>query len=221
VSDPEPTPRPIRIALLNDYDVILAGIRHMLAPYEDRVTVIEVSTGDRVHQPVDIALYDTFAQAETDRAEFGHLVNDPDVGKVAVYTWDFDPRLVEHARRRGISGYLSKTLPARELVPALEAVHAGEIVVSTPPGRAPAASGLDWPARGEGLTQREAEVLALVTRGRSNAEIAELTFLSPNTVKSYIRTIYRKIGVRRRTEAVLWGVAHGLAPDSKDRLLSR
>lgn len=65
-----------------------------------------------------------------------------------------------------------------------------------------------------GLTDRESEILALI-KGRSNAEVAALSFLSPNTVKSYIRSIYRKIGVRTRTPAVLWGVNHGFAPDHR------
>jgi DNA-binding CsgD family transcriptional regulator len=58
---------------------------------------------------------------------------------------------------------------------------------------------LNWPGRSEGLTDRESEILALITQGHSNAELATLTYLSPNTVKSYIRTIYRKIDVTRRT----------------------
>ena len=63
------------------------------------------------------------------------------------------------------------------------------------------------------LTDREAEILALITQGKSNAEVAATTFLSPNTVKSYIRTIYRKIDVTSRTQAVLWGVRHGFTAD--------
>jgi DNA-binding NarL/FixJ family response regulator len=106
-------------------------------------------------------------------------------------------------------------LPARELVAALEAVHAGTPVVSDVPPRARAAVGLDWPGRGEGLSDREAEILALITQGKSNAEVAKLTYLSPNTVKSYIRTIYRKIDVASRTQAVLWGVDHGFMPDHR------
>jgi len=92
-------------------------------------------------------------------------------------------------------------------------VHAGEVVVSNPAPRARSTPGLEWPGSQEGLTDREAEVLALITQGRSNAEVAALTYLSPNTVKSYIRTIYRKIDVASRTQAVLWGVAHGFTPD--------
>jgi DNA-binding NarL/FixJ family response regulator len=65
------------------------------------------------------------------------------------------------------------------------------------------------------LTDRESEVLALITQGLSNADVARLTYLSPNTVKSYIRTIYRKIGVASRTQAVLWGVRNGFTPDGR------
>ena len=60
---------------------------------------------------------------------------------------------------------------------------------------------------------REAEILALITQGLSNAEVADRTHLSINSVKTYIRSAYRRIGVRSRTEAVLWGVEHGFRPD--------
>ena len=74
-------------------------------------------------------------------------------------------------------------------------------------------NGLDWPGRGEGLSEREAEILAFITQGLSNADVSARTYLWPNTVKSYIRTLYRKIGVASRTQAVLWGIDHGFAPD--------
>ena len=74
---------------------------------------------------------------------------------------------------------------------------------------------MNWPGRGEGLTDRESEILALITQGKSNTEVATLTYLSPNTVKSYIRNIYRKIGAASRTQAVLWGVNHGFSPDHR------
>ena len=60
---------------------------------------------------------------------------------------------------------------------------------------------------------KEGLVIALITQGKSNAEVAELTYLKPNTVKSYIRSTYRKIGASSRTQAVLWGVRHGFVPD--------
>ncbi len=204
---------PITVALVDDYDVVLAGVARMLEPYSDRVTVAEIDANEPVDTVVDIALYDSFAQAESDREEISVLINDARARRVVVYTWNFHPDLIRSARERGAHGYLSKTLVARDLVGALEAVHAGEVVVSDPPPRARSASGLDWPGRSEGLTDREAEILALITQGKSNKEVAELTFLSANTIKSYIRTLYRKIGATSRSQAVLWGVKHGFIPD--------
>jgi DNA-binding NarL/FixJ family response regulator len=204
---------PILIALVDDYDVVLTGVASMLDPYRDRVLVAELDANEPLSDSVDIALYDSFAQPEADHDEIEVLVRNPRAKRVVVYTWNFDPALIDSARRRGADGYLSKRLPARELVDALEAVHAGETVVSEAPKRSRTAANLDWPGRHEGLTDREAEVLALITQGKSNAEVAALTFLSPNTVKSYIRAVYRKIGVTSRTQAVLWGVKHGFTPD--------
>jgi DNA-binding NarL/FixJ family response regulator len=204
---------PISVALVNDYDVVLEGLARMLDRYRDRVVVVEIDANEGVEDVADIVLYDNFAQPESDRDEVSTLVANPRARRVAVYTWNFHPELIENARTRGVHGYLSKTLSARDLVAAIEAVHAGEVVISDAPPRARTAAGSDWPGRTEGLTDRESEILALITQGMSNAQVAELTFLSPNTVKSYIRTIYRKIGAGSRTQAVLWGVAHGFSPD--------
>ena len=204
---------PITVALVDDYDVVVIGVANILEQYRDRVVIAEIDTNMSVNDVVDIVLYDSFAQPESDHDEIRVLVENPRARRVVVYTWNFDQELIDKARELGVNGYLSKALPARDLVAALEAVHAGEIVISDPPGRARSVSGLDWPGRGEGLTDREAEILALITQGKSNAEVAALTFLSPNTVKSYIRTTYRKINVTSRTQAVLWGVRNGFTPD--------
>lgn len=206
---------PITVALVDDYDVVVMGVARILDQYRDRVVVAEIDTNVPVVDVVDIALYDAFAQPESDRQEIGVLVRNPSARRVVVFTWNFHPELVAAARDQGVSGYLSKALPARELVSALEAVHAGEVVVSEVPARARPARGLDWPGREEGLTDREAEILALITQGLSNADVAAHTYLSPNTVKSYIRSVYRKIGVDSRTRAVLWGIAHGFEPDRR------
>jgi DNA-binding NarL/FixJ family response regulator len=205
--------RPITVALVDDYDVVVVGVANILEQYRDRVVIAEIDTNQPLSDEVDIVLYDSFAQPESDHEDISVLVKNPRARRVVVYTWNFHPHLVDHARRQGVHGYLSKALPARDLVAALEAVHAGETVISDPPRRARGANGLNWPGRGEGLTDRESEILALITQGKSNAEVATLTYLSPNTIKSYIRTIYRKIDVTSRTQAVLWGVNNGFTPD--------
>ena len=208
-----PPHAPITVALVDDYDVVLMGVANMFDRYRDRVVVAEIDANMSLSDSVDIVLYDSFAQPESDHDEIRVLVNNPRARRVVVYTWNFHPDLIASAREHGAHGYLSKTLPARELVAALEAVHAGETVISDVPPRVRSAVGLDWPGRGEGLSDRESEILALITQGKSNAEVATLTYPSPNTIKSYIRTIYRKIGAESRTQAVLWGVKHGFTPD--------
>jgi DNA-binding NarL/FixJ family response regulator len=205
----------IRVALVNDYDVVVFGLARILDPYAGRLLIVELDTNVPVDDRADVVLYDAFAQPESDRFEIAELVANPRVGSVAVYTWNLHPELVDRAQEQGARGYLSKALPGRELATALEAVHRGEVVVSEPQRRGPAVNGSDWPGRSEGLTDRESEVLALITQGMSNAQIADLTYLSPNTIKSYIRSLYRKIDAASRTQAVLWGVAHGFRPDHR------
>ena len=69
-----------------------------------------------------------------------------------------------------------------------------------------------------GLSVREAEIIALITQGLSNQEIADRCYLSINSVKTYVRTAYRKMGVARRSQAVLWGMRNGFEPDVMRRV---
>jgi DNA-binding NarL/FixJ family response regulator len=210
---PAPLDRPLRLALVDDYEVVLVGVAHMFDEYPDQIDVVEIDARAPVSADVDIALYDTFGQPEADRDDIEALVANPRAHRVAVYTWAFAPELIEAALAKGACGYLSKTLSAADLVDALLRIHAGEIVVSPSPPRARSTATQDWPGRVEGLTERESEVIALITQGHSNKEIAELTYLSANSIKMYIRTSYRKIGVQSRTQAVLWGIDHGFKPE--------
>ena len=203
---------PIRLAIVNDYEVVVRGLADMLSAYTDELQIVELDSQVPVSVPVDIALYDTFAQTQGDSPDVDDLIHNPLVRRVVVYTWNIQARLIEGTLARGASAYLSKTLAAEDLAIALRAVHAGERVISPDPGAAPLIGG-DWPGRAEGLTAREAEVIALITQGLSNAEIADRASLSINSVKSYIRTSYRKMGVTSRTNAVLWGLEHGFSPD--------
>jgi DNA-binding NarL/FixJ family response regulator len=203
----------VLVALVDDYDVVVVGLAHLFDAYRDRIVVAELDTNEPVHDAVDVVLYDSFAQPEADHDDIAVLIDNPHARHVAVYTWNFHPALVDGAMAKGASGYLSKTLPAHELVTAIEAIADGKVVISDAPARSRSAAGLDWPGRSEGLTDREAEVLALITQGRSNNEIAQVMYLSINTVKTYIRSAYRKIAVTGRSHAILWGVDHGFQPD--------
>ena len=110
---PQPPRAPITVALVDDYDVVVKGVANMLEPYRDRVVIAELDSTTPVKDTVDIVLYDSFAQPESDHEEIGVLVANPRAHRVVVYTWNFHPELVESAQRHGAHGYLSKTLPAR------------------------------------------------------------------------------------------------------------
>lgn len=209
---------PLRIALVNDYEIVLAGIREMLAPFSHEVEVVEVDATADVASRVDIALYDTYGQNETALTALTQPLHSERVDKVVLFTWNQNQSLVDAAIAAGVDGLLSKKMGAEELVSSLKRIADGETVISPRPATTPMrdqtlACGNNWPGRLAGLTMRESEMISLITQGLSNAEIAERTYLSPNSVKSYIRAAYRKMGVARRSQAVAWGIAHGMTPD--------
>jgi DNA-binding NarL/FixJ family response regulator len=204
---------PVRIAIVDDYEVVVVGVAHMFDAYQDRIEVVQLAPDQPVTVPVDVALFDTFAQGENSD-DLAVLLANPLARRVAVYSWLFDESVVAATLRRGVAGYLSKALPARTLVEALERIHRADTVVAAPTTVRKAGS-QDWPGREEGLTEREAEVLALITQGHSNADIAAITHLSINSVKTHIRNAYAKIDVNSRTQAVLWGIAHGMRIDRR------
>ncbi len=142
--------RPVTIALVDDYDVVLKGLAHMFDDYRDRVLVAEIDANAALSDEIDIVLYDSFAQPESDHHEIAELVRNPRARRVVVYTWNFQPELVADARMQGVHGYLSKALPARELVEALERIHSGEAVQpGAAAGRERAVARLAGQARGD------------------------------------------------------------------------
>jgi DNA-binding NarL/FixJ family response regulator len=205
----------VTLAIANDYEVVVVGLAEMLAPYADRVRVVELDVDRDVRRPVDVALYDTFSATQVDASDIDLLLGDDNVGAVAAYTWNMQPQLIARAREKGVRGYLSKSLTAERLVGCLERIAAGEVVVepTTDIGLDDVeVHGGDWPGRLHGLSARQAEIVALLTQGYSNEEIAARAYLSVNTVKSYLRLAYQVMGVSSRSQALLWGHDHGMLP---------
>ncbi|WP_457206484.1 LuxR C-terminal-related transcriptional regulator [Nocardioides sp. P5_C9_2] len=206
----------LRITLINDDEIVRRGVVAMLSRYDAQIRFAEHA--DPPGPQVDIALVDIFAPDHSHGSNLARLVADPRVRRTVVYTWNFQPWLARDVIDQGASGYLSKSLTAAQLVAALQQVHGGKTVVS-PSTSTNTAVGSGWPGREEGLTTREAEVLSLITTGLSNADIAARMSLSPNSIKSYIRSGYRKIDVSTRSQAVLWGMSHGLGSAVARRVL--
>src|SRR4051795_1570623 len=147
---------PIRIAIANDYEIVVAGVAALLAPFEDRIVIVELDSGLPVVSDVDVILYDTFGQVQGDGVDLEDLVHGTRA-RVIIFSWNLQPELIEGAIRRGASGYVSKALTGEQIVGAVEAVHSGKIV--TPPksevGSTGGKANGDWPGREQGLTARE------------------------------------------------------------------
>jgi NarL family two-component system response regulator LiaR len=203
--------RPLRLAIVDDYAVVVAGVASFLA--DQHIDVVETGASRPVVSDVDIVLYDTFGQVSGTGIDLKDFVRESDA-KVVIYSWNLEPGLIKQALNEGASGYLSKVMTGSEIVHALERVMAGEVVVVTGDHETSVGGEGDWPGRAFGLSSREAEMVALITQGLSNQEIARRAYLSVNSVKTYIRSAYRKMQVSSRSQAVLWGVENGFKPDS-------
>jgi len=204
--------RPLRLAIVDDYAVVVAGVASFLGA--EHIQVVETGATTPVISDVDIVLYDTFGQVQGTGIDLGDFVRDSGGAKIVIYSWNLEPALIEEALAGGASGYLSKVLTGPAIVAALERINSGEIVVLAGSFESSAEGAGDWPGREAGLSPREAEVLALITQGLSNQQIADRAFLSINSIKTYIRSAYRKIGATSRTQAVIWGLEHGFKPDT-------
>lgn len=206
VTAPPPAPPrarpPLRVGVLAESELVAAGLVGMLAPYRHRV-VVDLLPDKVLEEPralagVDVVLCDPFTPGPGHEARLlAWLAHAPGV-PVLVHTWQTHASAVERALDAGADGWVAKTAPAAELVVAVEAVHRGEAV--------PAQAG---PPAFPGLSGRESEVLVLLCRGQSNSEIAEALFVSVNSVKTYVRQVYAKTGVSRRTQAVAWAHRQG------------
>lgn len=201
---------PLRVAVMNDYEVVVAGVHQMLQPFADRIQVVELDSNLPVLSDIDVLLYDAFTRQRVVGPVEQVVANTS--AAVVLYTWHLSPELVKECLDKGVKGCVSKMVEAHELVEAIEKVAGGSVVVSPDPGPGTEPANGDWPGRQHGLSARESEVIALIAQGLSNQEIADRAYLSINSVKTYIRSAYRKIGVQRRTQAVLWATENDIAP---------
>lgn len=196
----------LRVALVNDYEIIVHGLHNMLERYADRVVVVEHLVEGIPEQDVDVALFDTFAGRRDAVARAAAMIESGRARHVVLYTWDASAEFLESVRSIGASAVLLKSMDGADLVDALERIVAGEQL------------GLDHVTRSPGgdqsdpLSMREREVLAMLALGSSNAEIADELYLSIDTVKTYVRRVFQKLGVHNRTQAAMLAQRYGLAP---------
>jgi len=189
----------VRVAVANDYELVIAGLRAMLEPFNNRVEVVDaILVGEPLRSPVDVVLFDTFGRPDDAISGVKRLLDTDGVGRVALFTGAPRPTQVAAALDAGAAGVLSKARPAASLVDAITKIHTGERIVDGAGGHQP----MPWPGAARGLTARQSEVIALLLQGLSNAEIAASLFVDVNTVKTHLRHAYKALGVRSRAQAI-------------------
>jgi DNA-binding NarL/FixJ family response regulator len=190
-----------------------AGIRDALSTEPDMEVVGEATSGAQVlplvaHTKPDLVLLDLrmpeldgLACLERLRQRYPHV-------KVAVLSVVNDQGEIARVLERGACAYIVKSIDVADLAAAIRQAISGTFFCVGELGVADAA------ARNEaGLSEREVEILSGVTRGLSNGAIAKELWLSDQTVKFHLHNIYRKLGVKNRTEAAKYAFEHGLAAE--------
>jgi DNA-binding NarL/FixJ family response regulator len=213
---------PVRVVLVDDHEMVLEGLKAMLARFTGRVRVVGQAGSAEEALPLvgglspDVVLCDVRLRGASGLDLCRRLTEqDPGCRVLLLSVYD-DEQYIYQALRAGAAGYLLKRIGGEELVRSLEQVHAGETVIdATMAGRIASSaarlhSGEFWPGARIGLSQRESEVLGLIVAGLSNRAIAGQLMIGDETVKSHARAIYRKLGVSDRAGAVAAALREGL-----------
>lgn len=213
---------PVRLVLVDDHEMVIEGLRAMLTAFADRIEVVGQAINAEQAMAViaetdpDVVLCDVRMRGESGLDLCLALrERDPERKVVMLSVYDDEQYLFE-ALRVGAAGYLLKSISSDDLVHQIELAHRGETVID--PGLAARAAGTAarlqrdefWPGARQGLTQRESEILAYMVSGLSNRGIATKLVIGDETVKSHLRSIYRKLGVSDRTGAVATALREGI-----------
>jgi DNA-binding NarL/FixJ family response regulator len=201
-----PIERVTRIEVVTPQAVVAGGIRVLLEGTHNGRTIAAARPSGR---PPDIVFYDVIGLHQGDGSDLDALVETAASTVVAV-TRDLRPDLGAAALERGARAAIPLGACREEFLEIIDAALSGHL------GESPVAKEARVGTRAGsevGLTKREAEIVAMIVRGRSNRQIAQDCVLSINSVKSYIRSAYRKMDVYSRSQAVAWGIQHGFALD--------
>jgi len=213
----------VRVMLVDAYEVVARGLEAMLAPFSERVRMVgNVAPGEEAvsrakEAEAEVVLVDLRPRGGGDGLELaGQLAGQGMPFRVAMFTNVAEERHLLKALRRDLAGYLLYSLTAPGLVEALERIKGGEVVVdpslASRVALAVAHRGGEplWPGASFGLSHRESEVLGLLVEGMANRDIALRLGVGEETVKTHLRSVYRKLGVKDRARAVTKSLREGI-----------
>jgi DNA-binding NarL/FixJ family response regulator len=212
----------IRVALVDDQAIVRAGLARLLSPPDGFEVIAEYADGRQAVEELpalrpDVVLMDIRMPVLDGITATVQLRALEDPLEVLVLTTFGEDEVLWGAIEAGASGFVLKDCSAEELIAAVRAVAGGGAWFD--PGVAPrlldryrrvVAPAARDASRLDGLTDREHEVLRLMARGASNAEIAEALFVAEATVKTHVGSIFGKLGVRDRAAAIVFAYDHGV-----------
>jgi DNA-binding NarL/FixJ family response regulator len=196
------------VLIVDDHPVVCEGFSQLFEFVDGIDPVGTAGTGDEAMERIpvvkpDVVLLDMHLPGDDGATVAGRIKDQhPDV-HVVIFTGGADPEDVRRARAAGVDGVLLKTMPVGELIRAIKDVARGREVVDK--DLAGALASPDAETGAVPLSERELEVLGLLSKGMSNKEIAVALFISRATVKSHIENILRKLGASDRAAAVAEG----------------
>jgi DNA-binding NarL/FixJ family response regulator len=211
----------IRVLVADDQQLLRAGFRVILESEPDIEVVGEAADGVEALEVArdtrpDVVLMDIRMPRLDGLTATERLLATADPPRVVVLTTFDQNEYVVRALRAGAYGFLLKDAPASRLVTAIRAAASGEALIEPAITRrlldrfaAPEAAPAVFPASLRSLTDRELEVLRLLARGLSNAEIAEGLVVAETTVKTHVARVLTKLGVRDRVQAVVFAYESG------------
>jgi two-component system NarL family response regulator len=205
-----PSTSPIRVLIVDDHPTFRMGLAALVNSQPDMTVAAEFDSGERAvetYEPgkFDVVLMDLRLPGMGGvEATLGIMTRDPQARIVVLTTYDTDED-VYRAIQAGAKSYLLKDMSTEQIIGTLRAVHGGLAELPST-----VAQRLDERLKRQNLTAREQEVLLLLVKGRSNKEIAASLFISEETVKSHLKTLFGKLGVRDRTDAAISAIRHGI-----------
>ena len=201
-TDPVASPMIGSVAVVTSHDIVAVGLRTMLIASQPCLRLV-----DAEQEEPDVLLYDVYALLD-DTSGLDHWVKET-ASTVVALTRPLRPDLGALALERGAEAAVALSATSEEILSVVASACAGTLDDSAV---ALAAEHDTHLGPLNGLSPRETDVLRLVTLGMSNHGIASELFLSVNSIKTYIRSAYRKIGVTTRPQVVAWCVRHGFPP---------
>jgi DNA-binding NarL/FixJ family response regulator len=214
----------IRVLMADDHRIVREGLALVLDGQSDIAIVGEAVNGkDAIAKATqmrpDVLLLDVFMPEMDGIAAARHLrVHHPEI-RIVVLTMDDDPDDLRQLMDAGVAGYITKDAPSSEVIRAIRAAAQGEQISSLPTAEAPPATyryirNTAVEPVTFGLTEREWQILCRLTAGESNKEIGKTIGLSEKTVRNHLSSIFAKMEVSDRTQAVILALRYGLCSET-------